>query len=75
MERLRQSKYILFITQAAMLLAFTLMAVNGNSITVYTSPFFMLLTALIFFDWKVQSYFYSLSVFNNYEQNELSVPH
>lgn len=73
MERLRQSKYMFFITQAAMLLAFTFMAVNGNTVMVYTSPVLMLLTALVFIDWKVQSYFYSLSVFSNYERNELLV--
>lgn len=73
MERLRQSKYIFFITQAAMLIAFTAMAIDGNNVMAYTSPIFMLLTPLVFIDWKVHSYFYSLQVFSNYERGELSV--
>lgn len=72
-ERLRQSKYMFFITQTAMLVAFTAMAIDGSSIMAYTSPVLMLLTVLIFLDWKVQSYFYSLQVFSNYERGELSV--
>ncbi|NVJ48055.1 MAG: hypothetical protein HWE07_13045 [Cytophagia bacterium] len=72
-ERLRQSKYMFFITQAAMLIAFTAMAFDGNSIMAYASPVFMLLTPLVFIDWKVHSYFYSLQVFSNYERGELSV--
>ena len=62
-ERLRQSKYMFFITQVAMLISFTAMAFNGNGIMAYTAPVFMLLTPLVFIDWKVHSYFYSLQVF------------
>lgn len=74
-ERLRQSKYMFFITQVAMLIAFTAMAFNGNGIMAYTAPVFMLLTPLVFIDWKVHSYFYSLQVFNNYERYEQLVSH
>jgi len=70
-ERLRQSKFMFFITQAAMLVAFTFLAINGSHVMAYTSPVFMLLTVLVFLDWKVQSFIYSLNVFSNYDPAEL----
>lgn len=48
---------------------------NGISKFQIIVPLLGWATCFFSFDWKIQSYFYSLSVFNNYEQNELSVPH